>query len=262
MITCGVDIGSTASKAVILENGAVLSSVIGPSTTNPKKTAEDVFRQAVEGAKISPGDVSYIVGTGYGRAKVEFADENISELSCHGKGAHFLLPTVRTVIDIGGQDTKVISLDEKGNLLEFGMNDKCAAGTGRFLDFIARTLEVDVKEMARLHFEGSGSVTLSNMCSVFIESEVINLINDGMEIPTIVRGLHQSVASRVASQARRIGVEPDVVVTGGVAKNAGVIRALAQKLRMELAEFPDTVDPQIVGAVGAAVLARGKQREK
>jgi (R)-2-hydroxyacyl-CoA dehydratese activating ATPase len=262
MITAGVDIGSTASKSIILNDGKILSAVIGPSTTNPKKTAIEVFDKATKDAGIMRDKIDYIVGTGYGRAKVDFADENISELSCHGRGAYFLLPTTRTIIDIGGQDTKVISIDERGGLLEFGMNDKCAAGTGRFLDFIGRSMNIEVTELSRFHAEATGSVVLSNMCSVFIESEVINLINDGVPVPNIVRGLHQSVASRVASQAKRVGVVPDVVITGGVAKNLGVVEELEGKLKLKLKRFPDNIDPQMIGAIGAAVLAKEKLKNK
>lgn len=261
MITAGVDIGSTASKAVILKDDEIISAVIGPSTTNPKKTSKDVFDGALKAADIERGEIAYIVGTGYGRAKVDFADENISELSCHGRGAYFLLTTARTVIDIGGQDTKVISIDDNGNLLEFGMNDKCAAGTGRFLDFIGRSMHIDVADLAKLHAQAQGSVVLSNMCSVFIESEVINLINDGVPVPNIVRGLHQSVASRVASQAKRVGVVEDVVITGGVAKNSGVVEELEEKLKLKLKRFPDNIDPQMVGAIGAAVMAVARAKK-
>ena len=262
MITAGVDIGSTTSKAVVLKDGEILSAVIGPSTTNPKKTAISAFDNALRDAEISKDKIDYIVGTGYGRAKVDFADENISELSCHGRGAHFLLPTTRTVIDIGGQDTKVISINERGELLEFGMNDKCAAGTGRFLDFMGRSMNIDVTELSGLHAKATGTVVISNMCSVFIESEVINLINEGVPVPNVVRGLHQSVASRVASQAKRVGVVPDVVITGGVAKNAGVVEELEEKLKLKLKRFPDNIDPQMVGAIGAAVLAKEKLKNR
>jgi len=256
MIAAGVDIGSTASKAVILEGDRVAAALIGPSSTNPARTAREIFQQALAQAGIAEAQVKCIVGTGYGRAQVAFAHTNISELSCHGRGAHFFLPSARTVLDLGGQDTKAICLDRDGNLLDFAMNDKCAAGTGRFLEMMARTLGLELDELAKLHFQEGEPCVIGNMCSVFAESEVINLVNENTALPRIVKGLHQSLASRVATLAKRVGIEPEVVITGGVAKNAGVIDAVARKLGLKLAGFPAGVDPQIIGAVGAALIAR------
>ncbi len=257
-ITAGVDIGSTASKAVVMNNGNVVGAIIGPSSTNPAKTAKSIYEQALERAGIGENDVKYIVGTGYGRAHVPFADENISEISCHGRGAHFYLPGVRTILDIGGQDTKAICVDDRGALLDFAMNDKCAAGTGRFLESIIRSMEISLDELEKLHFQDGEPCTISNMCSVFAESEVINLVNEGVELPRIIKGLHISLANRVATLGKRIGIVEDVAVTGGVAKNKGVVEALGRKLKIEVKRFPEDVDPQLVGAVGAAVLAGEK----
>ena len=254
-ITAGIDIGSTASKAVVLADGEIAAYYIGPSTVNPSKTAKEVYQRALEAAKIDSQQVSYIVGTGYGRAKVNFANENISEISCHGRGAHFLLPEVRTIIDIGGQDTKAIGLDPRGNIREFAMNDKCAAGTGRFLDFIARSMGMEIKDMMQLHFEEGPPALISSMCSVFAESEVINLVNEEVPLPSIVKGLHKSVANRLNTLARRVGVVKEIVVTGGVAKNTGVVDMLKDTLGQQFVSFPDTVDPQVIGALGAAVIA-------
>jgi|YNPNPStandDraft_1061719.scaffolds.fasta_scaffold19423_2 predicted CoA-substrate-specific enzyme activase len=253
-ITAGVDIGSTASKALILVDGTVAGYVVGPSSTNPARTAREIYRQALEKAGRSASEVSYIVGTGYGRTRVEFADKNISEITCHGRGAHFLRPSTRTVIDIGGQDTKVICIDAAGNLLDFVMNDKCAAGTGRFLEAMARSMEIPIEEMERYYFGEGDPCTITSMCSVFAESEVINLINDGVALPGIVKGLLLSLANRVSSLARRLGMEEEVVMTGGVAKNRGVRDALEKKLGIVLNGF-DGMDPQIVGALGAALIA-------
>jgi predicted CoA-substrate-specific enzyme activase len=256
IITAGVDIGSTSSKALILEDGQILSSITGPSTTNPTKTARKVYREALEKAGRKEEDVGYIVGTGYGRAKVDFATINISEISCHGKGAHFLVNSVRTIIDIGGQDTKAILLDDSGTLLDFAMNDKCAAGTGRFLDMMARSMGIRVEDLSELHFQNGNPTTISSMCSVFAESEVINLINEEVPLPGIVKGLHISLANRVSTMAGRVGLKQDVVVTGGVAKNLGVLDALEKKLKVEFKRLPDGIDPQIIGALGAACFAR------
>jgi len=257
-ITAGVDIGSTASKAVVMNNGNVVGAVIGPSSTNPAKTARSIYEQALEKAGIDEKDVECIVGTGYGRAHVPFADENISEISCHGRGAHFFLPGVRTILDIGGQDTKAICVDDRGALLDFAMNDKCAAGTGRFLESIIRNMDISLDDLEELHFREGEPCIISNMCSVFAESEVINLVNEGVELPRIIKGLHISLANRVATLAKRVGIVEEVAVTGGVAKNKGVVDALGQKLKIEVKRFPEGVDPQLIGAVGAAVLAGEK----
>lgn len=257
LVTAGIDIGSTTSKAAVWIDDCLGACVIGPSTTNPRETARECYEKVLQMAEIDTAEVAYIVGTGYGRAKVSFAQENVSELSAHGRGAKHMLPTARTVIDIGGQDTKVISLDGKGQMLEYAMNDKCAAGTGRFLDFIARSVGIDVKDLAKIHASAPYQpVRLSSMCSVFIESEVINLVNDEISLPTIVQGLHHAVASRVAALVKRVGVVQDVVITGGVAKNAGVVDSLERNLGIKLKTFPDGVDPQMMGSVGAAIIAR------
>ena len=256
MIAAGVDIGSTASKVVLLEGDRILACRIGPSSTNPARTAREIFAEALAQAGLSEAQADFIVGTGYGRAQVAFAHTNISELSCHGRGAHFFLPAARTVIDIGGQDTKAICIDPAGNLLDFAMNDKCAAGTGRFLEMMARTLSLSFSEFASMHFQEGEPCAIGNMCSVFAESEVINLVNEGAALPGIVKGLHQSLAARVVALAKRVGIEPEVVITGGVAKNPGVIDAVEKKLGRRLAFFPDGADPQLIGALGAALIAR------
>jgi len=254
-ITAGIDIGSTTSKAVILVDGKLASYYIGASTVNPKKTSRLVYQEALSRAEIDEKKVQYIVGTGYGRAKVDFAHENISEISCHAKGAYYLLPDVRTIIDIGGQDTKAISIESPGIIREYAMNDKCAAGTGRFLDFMARTMGMTIQEMVRLHFDEGEPAVISNMCSVFAESEVINLVNEEVPLPSIIKGIHKSVANRVIALVRRVGPEKEYVVTGGVAKNKGVVEALENILGYKFVTFPESIDPQIIGALGAAVIA-------
>lgn len=258
-VTAGIDIGSTTSKAVILKGGEIASHFIGSSTINPKKTAQNVYREALSRAGIDMDQVSYVVGTGYGRMKVEFANESVSEITCHARGAHYLLPTVRTVIDIGGQDTKVISIGKSGFVREFVMNDKCAAGTGRFLEFMARSMGLTVKDMVRIHFEEGDPVLISSVCSVFAESEVINLINDEVPLPSIIKGLHKSIAGKVITLVRRVGMEQDIVMTGGVAKNKGVFETLENDLGFKLVTMPEDIDPQIIGALGAAVIGINKK---
>lgn len=265
MISAGIDIGSTACKAVVLsadeEPVRIAGYSIGPSTSNPGKTSMDIFERAVHLAGYSTGEVTRVVGTGYGRALVSFADDNISELTCHGRGAVFINPKTRTVLDIGGQDTKAIRIDEDGFLADYSMNDKCAAGTGRFLEAMARTLGLSFEEMDDLSIEANHAAAITSMCSVFAESEVINLINDGVRTGAIVKGLHEAMAGRVASLAQRVGLEPDILVTGGVAKSRGVIDAVSAKIGIRPWSFPAGFDPQITGALGAAVCAMEQARE-
>ena len=254
MITAGVDIGSTTSKAVVLVDGAVAGQVVGASTTNPAVTARAIYESALAAAGVTADAVDYVVGTGYGRTQVPFADENISEITCHGRGAHHLHPATRTVIDIGGQDTKCIGVDDQGNLLDFVTNDKCAAGTGRFLEAMARSMAIPLETMETHYFGDGDPCRITSMCSVFAESEVINLINDGVPLPRIVKGLLLSLANRVASLTKRMGVVEDVVMTGGVAKNQGVQEAIEKKLKIRMKRF-DESDPQLAGALGAALIA-------
>jgi predicted CoA-substrate-specific enzyme activase len=258
MIGAGIDIGSTACKAVILQEDRIAGYAIGPATTNPAKNAKDIFLQALRHAGVREDAVNYVVGTGYGRALVPFANENVSELTCHGRGASFVNPNARTVLDIGGQDTKAIRIDAEGFLEDYAMNDKCAAGTGRFLEAMARTMGLGLGEMDRLSAKATRAAVITSMCSVFAESEVINLINDGVAAPEIILGLHRAMAGRVASLARRVGVEPDVMVTGGVAKSLSIHTALTEKTGAALWTFPGDLDPQIIGALGAAVIAAEK----
>jgi len=261
LLTAGVDIGSTASKALLVRGAEVLGYHIGPSSVNPARTARTVFEAACGGSGVEPGTVARIAGTGYGRAKVSFADDNVSEISCHAVGAHFLVPGARTVIDIGGQDCKAMALEENGMLKNFAMNEKCAAGTGRFLEMMARVLEVGVEDLGNLDVGSETPVSISNVCSVFAESEVINLVNEGAETPDIVRGLHESLTNRIAVLVNRVGLTEPVVATGGVAKNAGVIRALENRLGVPITRLPYGADPQIIGALGAAVVA-GRKLER
>ncbi len=253
-VTAGVDIGSTASKAVLLVDGEPAAQLVGPSSTNPSRTAQAMYHEALRQAGVTATDVGFVVGTGYGRTQVPFADKNVSEITCHGRGAHFLRPRARTVIDIGGQDTKVIRIDADGNLLDFVMNSKCAAGTGRFLDAMARSMDIPLEAMEQSYFGQGQACLISNMCSVFAESEVINLINDGVPLPRIVKGLLQSLAGRVASLVMRLGADEELVMTGGVAKNAAVRDAIEKKLGTPIQRF-DADDPQLVGALGAALVA-------
>jgi predicted CoA-substrate-specific enzyme activase len=255
LVTAGVDIGSTATKAVVLRGGTAIARVVGRSSRSPARSAREIYGAALSEASLREEEVSFVVGTGYGRTQVPFAHRNISEITCHGRGAHHLRPAVRTVIDIGGQDTKVIHVDARGELLDFVMNDKCAAGTGRFLEAMARSLELSLERFAESYQPDGEACRITSMCSVFAESEVINLINDGVPLPRIVGGIFQSLAGRVAALALRIGLEEEVALTGGVARSPAVRELLERRLKLKLAPLGEGNDPQIVGALGAALCA-------
>ena len=253
--TLGIDIGSTASKCVMLADGKdiVAKSLIpvGAGTSGPQRAIDEVLSAA--GKKRE--DMAYVLATGYGRnSLMNYADKQMSELSCHAKGAHFLFPEVHTVIDIGGQDVKVLEI-ENGVMTNFAMNDKCAAGTGRFLDVMARVLEVDVKDLGRLGAMSTKYVGISSTCTVFAESEVISQLAMGTDKCDIINGIHKAIAGRVAGLAHRIGVRDQVVMTGGVAQNQGIVKALQDELGHEIHTSPLT---QYNGALGAALFAFDK----
>jgi len=253
--TLGIDIGSTASKCVMLADGKeiVAKSLIsvGAGTSGPQRAIDEVLESA--GKKRE--EMAFVLATGYGRnSLMNYADKQMSELSCHAKGAHFLFPEVHTVIDIGGQDVKVLQIED-GIMTNFAMNDKCAAGTGRFLDVMARVLEVDVKDLGRLGAMSTKYVGISSTCTVFAESEVISQLSMGTDKCDIINGIHKSVAGRVAGLAHRIGVRDQVVMTGGVAQNQGVVKALQDELGHEIHTSPLT---QYNGALGAALFAFDK----
>jgi len=257
MLVGGCDIGSTTGKAVVLHDTTVVGHCIVPSTTKPEHTARQAMDEALKMAGLtSIDDLQYIVGTGYGRLKVAFAHDNVSEITCHARGAHWLNPAVRTVVDIGGQDCKVMSLDKNGKVLEFAMNDRCAAGTGRFFEAMARVLTCGLDGISALANQGPNPAAITSQCSVFAESEVITLINEGVEVPNIVAGINNSVANRLFSMVRRVGLTKELVLTGGCSKNEGLAKALEAKLGITVTLLPQ--DPQIAGAIGAALIASEK----
>ena len=260
--TMGVDVGSTASKCVILKDGkeivakAVIS--VGTGTSGParaiKQALEEIGYHSIE-------QLDGAVATGYGRNSLEEVPAQMSELSCHAKGAYFLFPKVRTIIDIGGQDSKALKVGDNGMLENFVMNDKCAAGTGRFLDVIAKVLEVDLNDLEKLDEQSKVDVAISSTCTVFAESEVISQLARGTKIEDIVKGIHTAIASRVGSLAKRVGIKDQVVMTGGVALNQGMVRALEKNIGFKIytSEYC-----QLNGAIGAALFAYQKclQAEK
>jgi len=256
MIVAGCDVGSLTGKAIILKNGEILSYSIVPTTPKPERTAKNAMDKALEDGNLYLDEIEYIVGTGYGRVKIPFANSEISELSCHGKGAHSFIPSIRTIIDVGGQDCKVIKVSKDGKILDFAMNDKCAAGTGRFLEVMAKTLELKLEQLGPISLQSKNQAKITAQCSVFAETEVVSLMADGVEVADIVAGIHDAIASRIMSLVYRVGLEEDLTITGGVAKNVGVVTFLEKKLGVQAKKLP--VDPQLMGALGAALTAKEK----
>lgn len=252
MYTMGLDIGSTTSKGVILKDGKeiVASAIVpvGTGTSGPEKLAKELE----EKSKLTKKDMDKIVVTGYGRMKYKDAHKQISELSCHAKGVVFLVPEARTIIDIGGQDAKAMKLNDKGKLVNFIMNDKCAAGTGRFLDVMAGVLETDVSKLGDISRESKNEVQISSTCTVFAESEVISHLSANAKTEDIVTGIHTSVVRRVSTLAKRVGIEEQVVMVGGVARNGGIVRAMEKELGYDV-KVPEMA--QLTGALGAAIYA-------
>ncbi len=254
----GIDSGSTSTDVVILDqNGKIKSTMIIPTGGGAMMSAEKSLAAAVEKAGIQEEDIVRIVTTGYGRAYIDSGDDSITEITCHAKGAHYLNPNVRTIIDIGGQDIKAISIDEHGAVTNFLMNDKCAAGTGRFLEMMARTLGLSLEEMSTKGLEWKENIVISSMCTVFAESEVVSLVAQNKNVADIIHGLNVSVASKVGALAARLGKKNpgEYMMTGGVAKNQGIINALEEKLEAKLYICDEA---QLCGALGAALFAYEK----
>ena len=253
MITAGIDIGSITTKAVVLSDGKILGSKVGYTGYNAEKAGEAIYSELLKELGLAPDKITRIFSTGYGRNSVKFADKAMTEIICHGTGAHFINPKVRTVIDVGGQDSKAIAIDADGKVKDFVMNDKCAAGTGRFLEVMARALESNLDDFGEISLRAKNPALISSICTVFAESEVISLISRGETRENIIAGIHDSVASRVSAMAKRIGVADPLMMTGGVAKNIGVVTALEKKLGTRIIVSHETA--QVNGALGAAVLA-------
>lgn len=254
MITCGIDVGSLSAEAVIFVNDKLEAYSLIRTGPNSAETAQRALKAALAKTRIRKQDIDYTVATGYGRVIVPFADRNITEISCHAKGAQYLHPSARTILDMGGQDCKAIRCDENGKAIKFIMNDKCAAGTGRAMEVMASLLQIPLEEVGELSLKTDGDpVKISNTCVIFAKSEVLSLMREGIPISDILGGLCDSVAERVKTLVQRVGIEEDFVISGGISKNSGVVKRLEQKLHVS-AHIPE--EPQIVGAVGAALFAR------
>lgn len=252
MITVGIDIGSITTKAAVIKDNQIVAVRVNMTGYNAKKAGEEVYANILTEINLPADQVDRIVATGYGRNSVAFAHKTVTEITCHATGAYFLHPSIKGIIDIGGQDSKAIVIDDKGRVKDFAMNDKCAAGTGRFLEVMARAMEVDLDAFGKLSLEADNAATISSLCTVFAESEVISLISKGEKRSNIIAGIHESVASRVLAMGNRIGIATPIMMTGGVAKNIGVVHALEQKLKTEISVSENA---QVNGAIGAALIA-------
>lgn len=252
-IFVGIDLGSTTVKAVAL-NGKIITSAIMPTGANPRKTGETVLDRVIAKSK---GDVKKIVATGYGRVSFS-ADNVISEITAHARGGHSLFPGARTIIDIGGQDSKITRLNEEGMVVDFAMNDKCAAGTGRFIENTARALEVSLLVFSKKSLASQAPAKINSMCTVFAESEVISLLAQGASLEDVSAGVHASVAQRIKAMVERVGITKEVIFTGGAAKSTAMKKALEDSLGVKLT-VPE--EPQIVGALGAAIIAKILSKE-
>ncbi len=255
MITLGIDIGSITAKAAVMRDEKILAVRILRTGYNAKTAGDQLFEGIVSGLGLNPSDIQGIVATGYGRKSITFADRAVTEITCHAAGARYMNSEIRSVIDIGGQDSKVILLDETGRVKDFAMNDKCAAGTGRFLEVMARALEVEISDFGSLSLSADHPASISSLCTVFAESEVISLISKGESRKNIIAGIHDSIAARVSAMAGRIRWIPPVMMTGGVAQNSGVVRSLEKKIGYPLVVTPNA---QLTGAIGAALIAMNK----
>jgi predicted CoA-substrate-specific enzyme activase len=249
----GVDVGSTQTKAIILSEGRqIVGRALINTGANVSMAADRAFRQAVADAKIEPESVAYVVGTGYGRYKVNFGNAQITEISCHARGANLLFPKTRTVIDMGGQDAKGIRIGEQGDVKDFVMNDKCAAGTGRFLSNAAETVGLSLDKIGPVSLGAKKAVRLSTVCAVFVESDIMSYLAEGKTVPDILGGVHSAIAARTVALVRRVGIEPEISFTGGVSRNIGMVKALEEKLGHPVNVCDDS---HFIGAIGAAVFA-------
>ncbi|MBI2832345.1 MAG: 2-hydroxyglutaryl-CoA dehydratase [Chloroflexi bacterium] len=249
----GIDVGSTMTKVVVAGmDGEILSRVVGPTGAEHRRLANLVMEEALAKANLPFDRISYVIATGYGRINVPFADRQVTELTCHSKGIVSLFPNVRTAIDIGGQDAKGLKIRD-GKLVDFVMNDRCAAGTGRFLEVIADSLSLKLDDLGSLSLKSTRKLSISNTCTVFARVEVASRLSEGEAIEDIVAGIHDAIANRVVKMAQRLGIEPDIVLTGGVAKNIGMVRAMEDNLKHKVLVPPE---PLLTGALGAALLGK------
>jgi len=248
----GIDVGSTQTKAVALDAArAIVARVLIDTGANVVRAGQRAM-DAVQDVGIAREDIKFVVGTGYGRYKIEAGDTQVTEISCHARGAHMLFPGTRTVIDMGGQDTKAIKIGAEGDVVDFCMNDKCAAGTGRFLAGAAEVLGLTLDEIGEISLKGTKPIRLTSVCTVFVESDILSHLAQNKKVEDILAGVHEAIATRTIGLVRRVGMDPEITFTGGVARNVGMVRALEAKLNVTLNASPEA---QFCGALGAALYA-------
>ena len=254
MLTCGVDIGARLIDIVLFDGLKILDYCVGDTGAFPKDNAQQAFQNVLTKAGVENSNIDGIIATGYGRNYFEEADRSATEILCHAKGVTYLFPSVRTVIDIGGQDSKMIEVGAGGKVLNFVMNDRCAAGTGKFIEIVSNTLNIPLDETGKIVQDINEICEISSMCAVFAESEIIGLLHKGVAREVILRGVFRSVARRTLGMAGKVGLRNDIIFTGGVARNEGVLQALKQETGNDNIKVPP--EPQITGAIGAAIIAR------
>jgi predicted CoA-substrate-specific enzyme activase len=259
MYVAGIDIGSAASKAVVLNEKSIVGSYIIKTGPQSRATAEEAINGLLAKCGLSLSDLGYIVATGYGRINVPHANEVITEIACHAKGVNAIFPAARTILDMGGQDCKAIRIDEAGHHVGFAMNDKCAAGTGRFLEVMAQMLKIPIEEIGPLSLEADEDMKISNMCVVFARSEVARHLRRGVSKANILAGLHASIADRTYGLLKRVGIASDFVISGGIGKNIGVVKRV--EARVGLPAYLSN-EPQIIGALGAARFAQERVAQR
>jgi len=255
MVVAGVDVGAATAKAVLLDEGQVLASTVIATGASVSGAADTVINRVLAERHLAMSDIKYVMATGYGRRAVSYASKVSTEIICHAVGANLLLPAARTVIDIGGQDSKVISLDEVGNVVNFVMNDKCAAGTGRFLEVMASVLQVDVGDIGELSLRSHNPCQVTSTCTVFAESEMVSLRAEGRSSEDILAGIHRAMAHRIAIMGSPVGFQSEIVFSGGVAYNDAMRKALEAEIKLPIRVLKN---PQTTGALGAAILAKAE----
>jgi predicted CoA-substrate-specific enzyme activase len=254
VIVAGVDIGSSAAKAVILKDGQIISSGTIPTGAGSADTAQRVMQKTLTAVNLSIEDIQCVVSTGYGRVNVPFAQTNMTEISCHARGIIHLLPKVRTILDMGGQDCKAIQCDDRGNVLKFAMNEKCAAGTGRYLERVAMALDIPLRDIGGLSLQTvEKPVIISSYCAVFAQDDVILLLRQGKHLNDILAGVCEALAERTQNLILKVGIVEDFSICGGIAKNIGIVKRLERNLGVRVSIAPE---PQITGALGAALFAQ------
>ena len=249
----GIDVGSTQTKAILVDTArAIVGRALIDTGANVKRAGQRALDELIANTDAARDDIKFVVGTGYGRYKIEAGDTQVTEISCHARGGQMLFPNTRTVIDMGGQDTKAIKVGSEGDVVDFCMNDKCAAGTGRFLAGAAEVLGLTLDEIGEISLRGTKPIRLTSVCTVFVESDILSHLAQKKKVEDILAGVHQAIATRTVGLVRRVGIDPEITFTGGVARNGGMVRALEEKLGAPLNISPEA---HYCGALGAALFA-------